>query len=106
MLKQSWIKRKAVLVSPELIASKHIRARVSAVAAAKTRFCTDSYDPDDRDDLPLDSEEVNALRYPCFYTDRKSAIKFFYFNIFAAPGPEEWHAMNLILVASSTALSE
>jgi hypothetical protein len=104
LLKQSWIKRKAVLVSPELIASKHSRARVSAVAAAKTWFCTDGYDPND--DLPLDS--VDAVRHPCFYTDRKSAIRFLHFHIVTAPDTEDWYAMSLILMAclaSSTALS-
>jgi hypothetical protein len=99
------IKRKAVVVSPELIVSKHSRARVSA---AKTWFCTDGYDPDDRDDLPLDSEVIDAVRHPCFYTDRKSAIRFLHFHIVTAPDTEDWYAMSLILMAflaSSTALS-
>jgi hypothetical protein len=41
-LKESWLEGKAVVVSPVILATKHIRASAEAAGAAKTWFHTDT----------------------------------------------------------------
>ena len=91
---QYYIQKKGLEISPDLLVHYHIRAREAAAAAAKTWIRTNDYRPDD--DLPLYSEEVDEVRYPCFYTDRKAAIRFLYFHIFCAPDKDVWHRKKLI----------
>jgi hypothetical protein len=99
-LKEYWLEGKAVEVTPDLIASKHIRAKIGAAAAAKTWFRgSDDYNPDDNlhvKSLTRNSEDADQVRYPSFYTDRKSAIRFLHYHIFCAPDPDDWHKMKLI----------